>query len=201
MLALVHSAPVTLSEYRTPNLGVLSSPRRWYRDVDGWPWAADNDAYSGFDAGRYRAMLDGLRELPPPLFVTAPDVVADARATLDLFDLWLPELQGFPVALVAQDGLVPEAVPWFALSALFVGGLSEWKMGAGAQLLVQEAKERGLHVHMGRVNGRRRIMYAKAIGCDSFDGTSLSWFKDAHLADLLGAAAAPRQLMLARASP
>ncbi len=41
------------------------------------------------------------------LFVAAPDVVADAEATLDLFGGWRREIasQGLPVALVAQDGL------------------------------------------------------------------------------------------------
>lgn len=196
MLAFVHSAPTTLSPYRTANLGVLSSPRRWYRDVEGWPWAADNDAYSAFSAERFAAMLEGIRGLPAPLFVTAPDVVGDAAATLARFREWRYRMSHVPVAFVAQDGLTPEAVPWGEFAALFVGGSTEWKMGPEAARIVAAAKARALHVHMGRVNGRRRIMYAKALGCDSFDGTSLSWYRDRYLRDFLAAAAAPPQLML-----
>jgi len=185
MMALVHAAPSTLERYRRENLGVLSSPRRFYTDVEGWRWAADNDAFSKWDASRYLAMLEAMRDLPPPLFVTAPDVVGNAAETLMLFRLWLPRLRGFPVALVTQDGLRAEDVPWSDLSALFIGGSDEWKMGEQNRELVQEAKERGLWVHMGRVNGHQRIRYAKAIGCDSFDGTSMSWFKDRWLRNYL----------------
>jgi len=193
MLALVHNAPSTLESYRTSGLGILSSPRRWYRDVGDWPWAADNDAYSKWDAGRFRAMLAGIRELPRPLFVTAPDVVGDATATLSRFEEWYAEFDGFPIALVGQDGLRSSDVPWDDLAALFVGGTSGWKMGLEARTLVYEASERGLHVHFGRVNGRRRLLYAKAIGCDSFDGSSLNWFRDAHLRGFLEQAELPPQ--------
>jgi hypothetical protein len=50
---------------------------------------------------------------------------------------------------------------------------------------------------MGRVNGHQRLRYAKAIGCDSVDGTSFSWFKDRWLADFLDHAAGPTQLAVA----
>ena len=50
---------------------------------------------------------------------------------------------------------------------------------------------------MGRVNGHQRVRYAKAIGCDSIDGTSLSWFKDRYLKEFLDHAAQPAQGMLA----
>jgi hypothetical protein len=187
MMALVHSAPTTLEQYREHNLGVLSSPRRFYTNVEGWQWAADNDAYSKWDAGRYRTMLDALKGVPGCLFVTAPDVVGDAAWTLRRLYAWLDSrlLDGFPVALVSQDELRSEQVPWDDLAAFFIGGSDEWKMGDQNRRLVAEAKERGLWVHMGRVNGHQRIRYAKAIGCDSFDGTSMSWFKDTYLREFV----------------
>lgn len=198
MILFVHAAPATLEAHAHPNLGVLSSPRRWYRDADGLTWAADNDAYSKWDAGRYQAMLEGISGMDGCKFVTAPDVVADADETLCRYWQWKAALDacGQPVALVAQDGLRGALVPWDELGGLFVGGSTEWKMGDDAAALVQEARKRGLWVHMGRVNSLRRLTYAKAIGCHSVDGTSLSWFRNTYLPQRLRDAAAPRQTML-----
>ena len=112
MLILVHGAPATLARLRHPHLGILSSPRRWYRDVQGWTWAADNDAFGdAWDAGRYREMVSGLAELEGGEFVTVPDVVADGPRTLARFGAWVDVTRQAdkPVALVVQDGI--EAAP------------------------------------------------------------------------------------------
>lgn len=179
-MILVHSSPKTLEPYRTENLGILNSPRRVYGDeMNGWPWAADNDAFSKWDEGRYRDMLGRIRGREGCLFVTAPDVVGDAKQTLRNFDQWRAELDGFPVAFVGQDGL--ENPPWDSFSTLFVGGTTEWKMGPQAARLVREAKERSKWCHMGRVNSYERSRYARSLGCDSIDGTQFSWFRDAKL--------------------
>lgn len=191
LIVLVHAAPATLAPYRTRHLGVLSSPRRFYRDVAGWPWAADNDAFSAWDEGRYRRMLDGIADMAGCLFVTAPDVVGDAAATMQLFHEWVGDLRELvhPIALVAQDGL--EDPPWDMFNALFIGGTDVFKMGDDAARLVLEARRRGKWVHMGRINGHRRLMHAKALGCDSMDGTSLSWFRDRWLPGFLEHAGRP----------
>ena len=49
---------------------------------------------------------------------------------------------------------------------------------------------------MGRVNSHQRLRYARAIGCDSVDGTSFSWFRDRWLGAFLEHAAQPPQGML-----
>jgi len=177
---------------------VLSSPRRFYRDVEGWRWAADNDAYSSWDPDRYRRMLDGIHGLPGCLFVTAPDVVGDWKTTRQSFEDWYDELVACwqPIGYVAQDGQPAHEVPWQRIDSLFVGGTSHFKMGDDAHQLVREARTRGKWVHMGRVNSHQRLRYAKAIGCDSVDGTSFSWFKDHRLRDFLDHAQAPTQEIL-----
>lgn len=178
---------------------MLSSPRRFYRDIKGWPWAADNDAFSAWDEGRYLTMIDAISGLGGCLFVTAPDVVGDGNETLKRFREWQPYLRDtqLPIALVAQDGMVCKELPWPYFDALFIGGSTAFKMGEAARTLAEEAKRRHYWLHMGRVNGHQRIRYAKAIGCDSIDGTSLSWFKDAYLRSFLEHAAGPTQGMLA----
>jgi len=183
-MILVHSSPTTLAPYRTENLGILCSPRRVYGDeIDGWPWAADNDAFSKWDEERYCDMLDRIKGRTGCLFVTSPDVVGDASKTLDLFYEWVTPLQviGQPIALVAQDGLKQRDVPWALIDSLFIGGTTEWKLGMDARLLMLDAKNRGKWVHMGRVNSYERGRYARWLGCDSIDGTQFSWFRDTKL--------------------
>jgi hypothetical protein len=206
MLLLLTKAVPTLVRYAHPNLGRLVTPRH-YTNLDGMiaagiPWAADNDAFSGFDEGAFRTMLDQLAGLPGCLFVVAPDVVADAQATLDLFGVWSPKIMaaGLAPALAAQDGLEHLDVPWDWLDALFIGGSTTWKLSPQAAALVAEANQRGKWTHMGRVNSHRRIEYAKAIGCKSADGTSYVRFTDTHLPGALQATAAPVQQQLGAAS-
>lgn len=205
MMILVNRGPRSLTHLRTPNLGILVGPRNGYRaeSLKGWVWAADNDCFSGFDEERYRRMLDwAYVEATPaaglPLWVTAPDAVADAAETLRLFSYWSGVIAslGLPVAFVAQDGLTMRTAPWSEFSCLFIGGSTEWKLGEDARLLVRYARRHGKQVHMGRVNTLRRIRYAKSIGCDSVDGTKYSRYADTYLPRDLAFAAGEGQMRL-----
>jgi hypothetical protein len=159
----------------------------------GIRWAADNDCFNGFDPGRYLELLEAISYRSGCLFVTTPDVVAEAKATLALFERWQPVLQRVwatvnetdvdpgvpvhqPIALVAQDGLERLPVPWDQLQALFIGGSTQWKLGPHAARLVREAKERGKWVHVGRVNTLQRIRWCMALGVDSIDGSGFARF-------------------------
>ena len=95
--------------------------------------------------------------------------------------MWQPILTGWPLAYVAQDGADANTVPWSDMSALFIGGSTEWKLGADATALAECAHSKGMWVHMGRVNSRRRTLYAASIGCDSVDGTALTYRPDEYL--------------------
>src|ERR1700755_1756061 len=119
-----------------PNLGRLVQPREYSRLAsmmqDGLPWAADNDCYQGLNPLAYMRMLDAIQKarIEPAggdrraemwtdrcLFVTVPDVVADASATVRAWNRWSDGLRrrGLPIGFVLQDGcergLVP---PWHA---------------------------------------------------------------------------------------
>lgn len=122
------------------------------------------------------------------LFATAPDVPFNARQTLAESLPWLPAIRtlGIPAAFVAQDGSeAPELIPWGKFDVLFLGGSTEWKLGEGAAGLAREAKARGVSVHMGRVNSRKRLNIASALGCASADGTYLAFGPDINLARLI----------------
>lgn len=114
----------------------------------------------------------------------------DAAATLERSLPLLPKIRalGFKAALVAQDGLEELEVPWDEFDVLFVGGTTDWKLGAGATGLAAEAKRRGKHAHLGRVNSRKRLMHAKLSipgGYDSVDGTYLVFGPRKNLPSLL----------------
>ncbi len=139
--------------------------------------AADNDCFRGLNEKKYRKMLAKWRQAASMMkWVSAPDVVGDARTTLERFEEWEPILHtmGYPVALVGQDGLENMAVPWNRIEALFIGGSTKWKLSREAFELGVESKRRGKWLHVGRVSSLRRIEMAERMGADSIDGSHFS---------------------------
>lgn len=208
-MLLATQAEPQMVKHAHPNLGRLVQPRHYpalaATAARGIRWAADNDAFGGFDEQarvRFESMLDAIAGIPGCLFVVAPDVVGDGGLTRLLFDDWSPRLHALelPVAYVVQEDGVeyePPTVPWGQIAALFIGcALDEEKLGPRVRALVAEAKGRGLWVHMGRVNSAKRIAYAREIGCDSIDGTKWVRWRNRYLDEGLGLVSAPPQLSL-----
>lgn len=152
-------------------------------------WCADNGCFSDrWDAAKWWTFLAAnAQHAGTCAFAVAPDVVGDAWATHVRAMPWLKRIRdlGYPVAYVAQDGARADRLPWGHFDALFIGGSTEWKLGTAARALAHEAKARGLWVHMGRVNSERRMRYASSIGCDSVDGTYITFGPDQKLPDIL----------------
>jgi len=148
----------------------------------GLPYAVDNECFTlgdAFDGARFVRALQRIKEvhgLGQCLFVTSPDVVGNAMATLARFAEWQPIIKGlgFPVALAGQDGCETLDIPWNNLDALFIGGSTEWKLSQAVADLISEAKVRGKWTHMGRVNSTRRASRLREMP-DSVDGTA--WVK------------------------
>lgn len=171
-------------------LGQIATPAAGNRVLADVEWIADNAVFAGRYPGNdaYLAWLSERAERAGRCrFVVAPDVVGDAAATLARSAPMLPRIRtlGYWVAFVAQDGLEDLTVPWAYVDCLFIGGTTEWKLGAAARGLTAEAKEQGKWVHMGRVNSLERLRYARQIGCDSVDGTYLAFGPDKNLPRLL----------------
>jgi len=185
------STPAVRAAMQTdPRLGCIETPKSGRNRVPvGVRWCADNGCfgkgYPGDDAWfRWLEQHPG-RELCE--FAVAPDVVADHEATLERSLPWLERIRalGLPAAFVAQDGATVETIPWDRFDVLFVGGSTEWKLGAVAEQIVRMAADLGYPVHMGRVNSHKRLAYADAIGCTSADGTFLARGPDVNLPKVL----------------
>lgn len=188
-------------------IGLLVQPGNGYHScVDRYPaWAGDNGAFTkakgGFSAEKFRRMLarPELRTAAARcLFVVAPDkldvlpdgtVIGDAAGTLAQFPEWAREIRaaGFPVALVAQDGLETMLgdVPWDLVDVLFIGGSTDWKLSIGARTCVDAARALGKRTHMGRVNSYRRLALAESWGVDTADGTFLGFAPKTNLPRML----------------
>lgn len=170
-------------------LGYIDTPGQGNRRPPGVLWCADNGAFSNrWKADRWWAFLErNAADVDTCVFAVAPDVVGDAAATIKRSRPWMPRMRalGYPVAFVAQDGQEDLPVPWSQFDALFIGGTTDWKLGPEAAELAREAKRRGKWVHMGRVNSRKRYLYARSLGCDSVDGTYLIYQPSVNLPKLL----------------
>ena len=170
-------------------VGVLTT----YRSVrfppdDSWIWAADNGCFSStWNPKQWRTWITEVS--PQALFAVVPDVVGDWLATRCRWVQYSPIVKecGLRAAYVLQDGQTSKMMPWDELNAVFIGGSTEWKLSNDSRVLIQEAKERGKWVHMGRVNSLRRMKIARDWGCDSADGTYLAFGPDVNIPRLVKA--------------
>ncbi len=115
-------------------VGQLLTPLTRYKLRDPMKkWAMDNGGFVEADVPGLISLLK--REeanRATCLFVAVPDVVGCARRTLEVFAHWKdkPELAGWPLALVCQDGQEDLPLPWDDFDAVFIGGSTKWKLSA-----------------------------------------------------------------------
>jgi hypothetical protein len=177
VILLVSGATADIRKADPSRVGMLFTPANRNSAVlaRGRRYAIDNGAYVGFNPSAFLKLLARFIGVPGCLFVACPDVVGDWAATQENFQVWAPLIRslGFPVALVAQDGLTSDNVPWLDIDALFVGGTTQFKLSADVDVLLGEAEARGKWRHIGRVNTKRRMRHFRD-RCDSFDGSCFS---------------------------
>jgi len=157
------------------HVGQLLTPLTRFTNRSPGRFAIDNGAFAGFNINSFRSLLareqgnkDGC------MFVVAPDVVGDARRTLELFSHWYPRLHGWPIALACQNGQEHLEIPWKLIDAVFIGGDDKFKTSDAARAIVRCAKAMEKWTHVGRVNGPVRLDVMIEWGVDSIDGTGLS---------------------------
>lgn len=151
--------------------------REWDALEVGCKWAFDNGAFSDkFDFNQWIIKL--VNRLPYRencICVVIPDVPYNHEATRKKFYRYadFARALGYPVAFASQNGATPNNVPWDDFDVLFIGGDDNHKRGHEARELINEAKRRGMWVHVGRAST------GDAIGqywpdCDSWDGTTFT---------------------------
>lgn len=152
---------------------------------DEWDVIADNGCFSQkwTEAHWFRWLLDLPRTVR---FAVCPDVFDPTggechEATVERWERFAPMMRrhGFTPAFVCQVGATASTVPDDA-EVLFLGGTTEWKLGADAWAIVAEHRA-SRWIHMGRVNSKRRFDTARAMGCHSVDGTFLTFGPDVNL--------------------
>ncbi len=162
------------------HIGLLTSPSSanspQHAIDSNLPWACDNDCFLRYDPMSIYNMLKKYQGLKGCVFMNAPDVVRNHKATLKRFGVWehLIHNLGFPVAFTLQNDCAIQDVPWDKCEAVFIGGNNLYKYSLAVRQIVQEANKRGKWIHNGRVNTPERIIYSRNIGCTSFDGTGYS---------------------------
>lgn len=184
MINFIATSPRTayrqLGHAYTSHCGAFTSPRNFKNieyalSVGVSVWASDNDCFVEYNPTRIKNYLPRIAPLADTCaFFTAPDVVQDATATLELWQMWQPIIKshGLPVAFVLQNGMQNYPIP--PCDALFIGGDNEFKYSDYVRNVCTKARQQGVWIHNGRVNTIERLRYSASF-CDSFDGTGYIW--------------------------
>lgn len=173
-------------------MGVIAAPNM--RGIpaairNGATWAADLGCLYGPEfVKRYDVKAKLWLETLVPyytqcLFITVPDIVGDASATLEAYEENAWRFTGFPLAYVAQDGAEDLPIPVSA-HTVFIGGSTQWKLSYAAELVIQRTIAENRHVHVGRVNWWRRYAHFRRMPhSDEFtcDGTRNRYERDRAL--------------------
>jgi hypothetical protein len=186
MKILLDCSPKKIHEYcekYNHEFGQLRTPLTQYA-LSGKSYALDNGCFSKFQKKTWRRLVEEAKS-SPPIFVTAPDIVCDARRTLELFDYFYDEIRPLQVALVLQDGIGNFAIDWNRVDAVFVGGSDDFKKSSEAINACKVAKMLDKWVHVGRVNTAQRVSQWIDLA-DSIDGSGISKY-DHMLEDVLNA--------------
>lgn len=117
-------------------------------------------------------------------FIIAPDIVAGGLKSLRQSEQWFPKLQPAKIALAVQDGMVTTNLMDINFDVLFIGGSVEWKWKTAKQW-VDYAHGRGKKCHIGRCGTLDKLRYAKSIGADSVDSTSIVRNESWHIIEEL----------------
>lgn len=154
---------------------LLTPLTRFKRQREGDMFCVDNGAFSKFDSKGFMSLLEREQEhINLCRFVAVPDVVGSATRTLETWEHWMPKLKHWPLAFVCQDGMENFRIPWSDISAVFIGGTTDWKMSQSAIQIIKAAQVIGKWTHVGRVNTPGRFEHFESLGVDSVDGSGLA---------------------------
>jgi hypothetical protein len=173
-------------------IGIMATPNIGNSRDPSWIWAADSGCFNQKTYRGDSTYLDWLGGMTTKaksncLFATAPDIVGHGQESLARSLPFLPLIRelGYQVALVTQDGMTPDMLPWDEFDWIFIGGTDAHKLGQEAKDIIREAKIRRKRIHVGRVNSRRRFTAFSLLGCDTSDGTHLGFNPSRNLPEVM----------------
>lgn len=178
MKIFLDCSPAKIEDYSKRynyNFGQLRTPLTAYA-LSGKQYGLDNGCFSKFESKTWRRLLSEAKQqdlINQPEFVCLPDIVGDARRTLELFDMFYEEVKPLKTCLVLQDGIGNFAIDWHKVDAVFVGGSDAFKISTEAINACKVAKMLGKWVHVGRVNTVERVKNWINLA-DSIDGSGIS---------------------------
>jgi len=168
------SCPVKISNGKLMARSISTNLDNYALDNGAWLYHVAGLAP---DFGRFAAALE--TKGAGADFVIVPDIVAGGLASLRMSETWLERvLERTPLALVpVQDGMVPGDVAGIVgpRVGIFVGGSRHWKWCSVTEWSTF-AHDRGVYIHVGRVNSRRKSALCADLGIHSADGSSVSRF-------------------------
>lgn len=172
----------------THGVGMMLNPRSYKPSrADAYPAVGiDNGCFTDkWEEGQWLRYLDRCDRRA--IFAVAPDVPFDWEASWARSEGYVDRIRdmGFRVAVAMQNGVTVDDVPWDALDVVFLGGDTAWKLSTDALYIANAARDRGVHVHMGRANSAKRFVRAVSMACDSADGTFLKHGPKQLMADRL----------------
>lgn len=153
------------------------------------PFALDNGAFVAFsksipwDEARWRRLLYWAAMCgQQPLWVLAPDVVQNREATIALWTQYASVVRGYGwrPAFAVQNGMTFSDVP-DSECMLFIGGDDAFKDAAIGPWCDRFPGR----VHVGRVNGFKRLLACYHAGAVSVDGTGWYHRESGQLAQLV----------------
>jgi hypothetical protein len=155
--------------------GQLLTPLTRYKNCSR-VYAIDNGAYSGFKETDFVSLLKREEHCKDEcLFVCIPDKVGSHAETVNMWEQYKHLADGWTRAFVAQDGFggfPPDA------DACFIGGTTAFKDSREADEIVVSALALGMHVHIGRVNEKKRFWHFHDLGAHTCDGSGISRFSE-----------------------
>lgn len=186
MIPYTSSTRRNLKALRQAGWRLLISATGVHRN-EGFAYGIDNGAWTAHQNGddwnsaQYRGKFERLVSTHGKRadWIVLPDIVCGGLVSLERSLNWLGTLrQELPQAkllIPVQNGMETfDVEPWLdEQTGVFVGGDTTWKEQT-MHIWGQLCEQFGAHLHVGRVNTRRRIKLCSMAGASSFDGTSAS---------------------------
>jgi hypothetical protein len=153
----------------------------WKKNCNGY--AIDNGAFVygkrglPFDEEPFLKDVDAFGEGAD--FIVIPDVLYNAEETLSIAERWIERLEGYPLLIVAQDGMTKKDLEVFTRRGIgvFIGGSTEFKLGS-MKWVADLCNQYRVLCHVGRVNSALRMSKCLQAGAHSFDGSGPARFEN-----------------------